>query len=81
MQTLKELRGELKKIGFKVKIENFSFGRSATYQDLLGNNRPTVYYGEDKYSLQYWLPLNNFILANKEDIETIGWVEEIKSLT
>lgn len=82
MENLSDVRRELKAIGFKVKTETFSWGRSATYTDLLKNNRPTVYYGDiGVNSLAYWKPLNDFILANKSDLETIGWKEEIKSLT
>ena len=57
---LKELRKQLRKIGYRVKTQSLSFGRCATYTDNTGRELPSIFSPE---TLSDWKPLLDFLRA------------------
>lgn len=78
MKNLAEVRAELKKLGlFSVKTKTYSIGRHATYH-CDGQPFPTIFF--DEYHRQKWVPLINWIEANKADLKKVQVAENIKGL-
>ena len=79
MRTLTELRRALKAIGFGVRTQTLSFGRSATY-----------YHTESKKELRsncfsadqlaFWQPLLDFRKDHKTELQVIRQLEDITGL-
>ena len=78
MKNLTEVRAELKKLGpFSVKTKTSSIGRHATYHRD-GQPFPTIFF--DDCHRQRWMPLINWIEANKADLKKVQTAENIKGL-
>jgi len=76
--TLAQLRKELKAIGYKVKIETFSFGKFATYHSLDGRKRPSIYFNEEQR--KEWYELNEYQLMNLDRLKQLRADAKISGL-
>jgi hypothetical protein len=77
MKTINDVRKQLKKIGFKLKTKNFSFGRIASYENTFGDSMPTIF---TKETLEEWQPLIDWRKEHREELQAIGKSEGIISL-
>lgn len=79
METLKELRKELKKIGYKIQTESVSFGRNATFVHIETGDKLTYNVFTPK-KFEQWEPLFNWGNKNKESLQKVKTKEEIYGL-
>lgn len=78
MDTLKELRKELKAIDFKLTTRTLSWGKHATYKDSNNNELPSVFTTESK---KKWQPLIDLLTNNKDSLIKLGKQESIIALS
>lgn len=67
--TIPELRKELKKIGFNVKIKTLSWGPHADYVDSDGVSCPSIYGSDEARS--HWKPLHDFLNEHADELRSI----------
>lgn len=79
METLSQLRAAVKKLGFKIKTESFSWGRHAIYVHA-ESGRPLAHNVFTAEELERWNPLFTFIREHKETVKKIGEEEGVKGL-
>lgn len=69
MENLKELKNNLAKINFKVKVKKLgSLGKCLIFTDIKGNEFPSIFSND---TLQYWDKLIQFKEQNKNEILSI----------
>lgn len=69
MQNIKELKSNLAKINFKVKVKTFgSLGKCLIFTDFQNKEIPTIFSPDQ---LLYWDPLIKFIQDNNTAISNI----------
>ena len=78
MNTLKELRKELKAIGFKLTIKTLSWGKHATYKDINNNELPSIFTIESK---KQWQPLINLLTKNNDSLLKLSKEQNIIALS
>ncbi len=78
MNTLKELRKELKAIGFKLTTKTLSFGKYATYKDIRNNELPSIFTTESK---KHWQPLINLLTKNNDSLLKLSKEKNIIALS
>lgn len=59
---MKEIRQQLKKLGYKIKVKTLSFGKTFSFYDMEGNRLPSIFTTE---TLEQWQPLLDWKEANK----------------
>jgi len=75
---LVELRKELKEIGYKVKVTNFSFCKHATFHSLDGRKRPSIFFSQEQR--QEWISLHEFQVKNLTRLRVLRENENIIGL-
>jgi hypothetical protein len=80
METLNELRKELKKIGFNIKTKTYSEFISATFIHIESKQELSFNCG-DSSSWDLWKPLAVFCQEHKNDLLQIKNNEKITGLT
>lgn len=78
LETLADLRKEIKKLGYNVKTKTLSFGRHATYVSPSG--RELTFNVATSKGWEQWKPLLDFVKDNREEIKHIGKSEGVRGL-
>jgi len=79
MTTINDIRKAIKPIGFTVRTERFSFGKSATYVHLETGHKLTFNIVTSDIYAQ-WLPLIQFCKNNEETLRAIQKSEHVTGL-
>lgn len=77
VKSLREVRSQIKDLGFKLKIKSMSFGRSAVYTKMDGREMPDIFTSD---SLQQWQPLVDWQHENNDDLKELRVIEDILGL-
>ncbi len=80
METLKELRNEVKKLGYKIQTESVSFGRNATFVHVETGDKLTYNVFTPK-TFERWKPLFVWGNKNKELLQKVKTNEGVYGLT
>jgi hypothetical protein len=79
MNSLNELRKELKAIGYNVRTKTYSWGQSVRYFQISdGRELPTIF---TKESLEHWQPLLKFLRDNTARLKELNKRTKIYGLT
>lgn len=73
---LKELRKQIKPLGYKVKTQSLSWGRHATYVHIESGEELTFNVATEE-QVKRWKPLHDFLASVPEDTELFDGEEKI----